>query len=183
MAYAVFLDRDGVINRAIICEGRPYPPGNLAELEVLPGVPESLMRLRQAGFYLVVVTNQPDVARGTQMKETVEAMHAILKAQLLLDDFRVCYHDDSADCSCRKPKPGMILDAAAAYNLDLSESFLVGDRWRDIEAGRRAGCKTIFIDYDYAETNDSQPDVSVRSFAEAVNWILQQAKISQRIPD
>jgi len=172
MARAVFLDRDGVINRTIVRNGLPYPPHNLAELEVLPGVAESLRRLREAHYYLIVVTNQPDVARGTQTKETVEAIHNFLKAQLPIHDFRVCYHDDSANCHCRKPKPGMILDAAEVYDIDLSQSFLVGDRWRDIEAGSRAGCKTIFIDYHYSEPNHSQPDIVLHSLAEAADWIL-----------
>ena len=172
MTRAVFLDRDGVINRPVVREGRPYPPSSIAELVILPDVPEALQRLRDNNFYLVVVTNQPDVARGTQTREVVEAMHALLKAQLPINDFRVCYHDDADNCACRKPKPGMILDAAYEFALDLSRSFLVGDRWRDIEAGRRAGCKTLFIDYQYAETNQSQPDVKVSSLVEAVTWIL-----------
>src|SRR3990172_6964226 len=109
---AVFLDRDGVINRTIVRNGRPHPPSNLSELEILPGVPEALMRLRAAGFRLIVVTNQPDVARGMQTRETVEAIHAALKAQLALDEVRVCYHDDSDHCFCRKPAPGLLLDAA-----------------------------------------------------------------------
>jgi D-glycero-D-manno-heptose 1,7-bisphosphate phosphatase len=181
MPRAVFLDRDGVINRAIVREGLPYPPKYLAELEVLPGVPGALKRLQEAHFQLIVVTNQPDVARGTQSQEVVEAMHTLLKTQLPLNDFRVCYHDNASNCTCRKPKPGMILDAAAAHNLDLKQSFLVGDRWRDIEAGHRAGCKTIFIDYQYSEPNRSQPDVTVGSLAEAVSWILE-GKNHETIP-
>src|SRR5258708_24480752 len=179
MLRAVFLDRDGVINRAIVREGLPYPPQSLAELEVLPGVSEALTQLRQAHFYLIVVTNQPDVARGTQTKDIVESMHAVLKAELHIDEFRVCYHDNSANCSCRKPKPGMILDAAGMYNLDLSQRFLVGDRWRDIEAGQRARCTTLFIDYQYAEINHSQPNVHVGSLIEATHWIPEPAKTTE----
>jgi len=170
---AVFLDRDGVINRAILRDGRPYPPSNLDELEILPGVPEALACLRATGFRLIVVTNQPDVARGVQSREMVEALHAAFLARGLdLDGFQVCYHDDRDQCDCRKPKPGMLLKAATEWRLDLQASFMVGDRWRDIEAGRRAGCVTLFIDRRYAEAMRGQPHVRVTSLPEAADWIL-----------
>jgi D-glycero-D-manno-heptose 1,7-bisphosphate phosphatase len=168
----VFLDRDGVINRAIVRDGKPYPPRHSDELEILPGVPEALARLRSAGFHLVVVTNQPDVARGTQRREVIDAMHALLAAALPIDEFRVCDHDDSDGCVCRKPKPGMLEAAAREADLNLSDSFMVGDRWRDVEAGRRAGCRTVFIDRQYAEARPDRPDVTVGSLPEAVDWIL-----------
>ena len=176
MARAVFLDRDGVLNRAVVRDGLPYPPQNVSALEIIPDAVSALNRFRAAGFRLIVVTNQPDVARGTQTREQVETIHSVLQAQLQLtaEDFRVCYHDNADNCHCRKPKPGMLLDAATDFELDLASSFMIGDRWRDIEAGQRAGCKTIFIDYHYAELNRSQPDVSVGSLTEAVDWILQQ---------
>lgn len=172
MRRAVFLDRDGVINRAMVQNGRPYPPLGLDELEILPGVPEAIARLRAAGFRLIVVTNQPDVARGKQTRKVVEAMHAVLQTQLPLDEFRVCYHDDADGCACRKPAPGMLQRAAKDANLDLGTSFMVGDRWRDIEAGRRAGCTTVLIDYHYAETERTQPHARVSSLSEAAAWIL-----------
>ncbi len=174
---AVFLDRDGVINRAPVREGRPYPPRSPAELEVLPGVAEALARLRAAGFWLVVVTNQPDVARGTQTVAGVEALHAVLRSRLCLDEFRVCYHDDPQGCGCRKPEPGLLVAAAREAGLDLSASYLVGDRWRDIEAGRRAGCRTAFIDCSYAERRPPAPDACVQSLAEAADWILSQTAL------
>ncbi len=173
---AVFLDRDGVLNRALVRAGRPYPPASLAELEILPGVSDSLARLRTAGFRLLVVTNQPDVARGTQAREAVEALNAALQADLPLDEFLVCYHDDVAQCACRKPAPGLLYDAAQKYALNLKLSFMVGDRWRDIEAGRRAGCRTAFIDYAYAEKRPMQSDIIGHSLAEITDWILQQDK-------
>ena len=169
---AVFLDRDGVLNRAFVRDGKPYPPATLEALEILPGVADALARLRAAGFLLIVVTNQPDVARGTQRREVVDAMHARLAAVLPIDEFRVCDHDDAAQCGCRKPAPGMLTDAAAAWGIDLTASVLVGDRWRDVEAGRRAGCRTVFIDYGYAERQPDAPDASARSLAEAAEWIL-----------
>ncbi len=171
----MFLDRDGVINRAVVRDGKPYPPPHIDDLEILPGVPEALARLRLANFYLVVVTNQPDVARGTQRREVIDAMHASLAAALPIDEFRVCDHDDRDDCVCRKPKPGMLEAAARDADLNLSASIMVGDRWRDVEAGRRAGCRTVFIDRDYAEARPDHPDATVGSLPEAVDWILSTA--------
>jgi D-glycero-D-manno-heptose 1,7-bisphosphate phosphatase len=169
---AVFLDRDGVIIRPIVRDGRPYPPATVDAVDILPGVAEGLARLRDAGFLLVVVTNQPDVARGTQRRDVVDAIHAQLASTLPIDEFRVCAHDDGDACSCRKPKPGLLEDAARAAGIDLAASFMVGDRWRDIEAGRAAGCRTIFIDYHYDEPRPRDPDVIVQSFPDAVDWIL-----------
>ena len=167
---AIFLDRDGVINRAVVRDGRPYPPARVELVDVLPGVAEALTRLKNAGYALVVVTNQPDVARGRQSRETVEAIHARLGEVLPIDSFRVCYHDDADQCRCRKPSPGLLLEPPT-YALE--HSILVGDRWRDIEAGRRAGCRaTILVDYGYAETVPHEPDVRVGSLAEAADWIL-----------
>jgi D-glycero-D-manno-heptose 1,7-bisphosphate phosphatase len=170
---AVFLDRDGVLNRAVVRDGKPYPPAHLDDLEVLPGVADALERLKAAGFALVVVTNQPDVARGRQTAEVVQAMHDRLAAVLPLDEFRVCWHDDADDCDCRKPKPGL-LTRAPLYNL--GRSFIVGDRWRDIDAGRRAGCRAaILIEYGYDEGLSAEPDVRLRSLSEAADWILSQS--------
>jgi len=169
---AVFLDRDGVINRAFVRDGKPYPPSGPGELEILSGVPEALDRLKAAGFRLVVVTNQPDVARGVFSREVVEAIHSDLSARLPIDEIRVCWHDDGNRCLCRKPEPGMLLDAAREARLDLSSSYMVGDRWRDVEAGRAAGCVTILIDYGYAEKQAGPPDKKAGSLVEAAEWIL-----------
>ena len=147
MRRAVFLDRDGVINRAIVNDGKPYPPANLNELEILPGVRDSLEKLHAANYLLIVVTNQPDVVRGTTKMEDVESINAYLSSELPIDEFRTCYHDSDDGCDCRKPLPGSLLEAAKKYEIDLSQSFMVGDRWRDIDAGRSAGCKTFFINY------------------------------------
>lgn len=175
MTRAVFLDRDGVINRARIVNGKPHPPANLAELEIPNDVPDALGALRAAGFVLIGVTNQPDVARGTQTRAMIEAINAALLARLPLAEIRVCYHDDADACECRKPKPGLIVQAARDHALDCAASFMIGDRWKDIEAGRRAGCRTIQIECDYAEAwQGAEPDARVRSFREAAEWILTQ---------
>ena len=172
---AVFLDRDGVINRSITRDGKPYPPSSVAEVEILSGVSEALEKLKDVGFLLVCVTNQPDVARRTQKREIVEAIHELLMESLCVDEILVCYHDNRDKCKCRKPLPGMLLDAADRLEIDLKRSFMVGDRWRDIEAGQNAGCRTILIEYDYKEKGPSKPpDVKVGSLDRAAEWILQQ---------
>jgi len=169
---AVFLDRDGVINRAILRDGRPHPPESLAELKILPGVEEALARLKEAGYGIVVVTNQPDVARGTTPRSLVDSINETLQRALPLDSIRTCFHDSADDCPCRKPKPGMLLAAAEEMDLDLSASYMIGDRWRDMEAGRRAGCRTFFIDYRYNEPRPENQDYVVESLLEAAQIIL-----------
>lgn len=180
MRRAVFLDRDGVINRVHIRDGKPYPPADLKEMEILPGVPEAMDRLRKAGFLLIVVTNQPDVARGRQTVERAEAMNRSLAGPLGLDALYVCYHDDEDGCECRKPLPGMLLKAAKEFDLDLKTSYIVGDRWRDIEAGRRCGCTTLLVDYGYTEERAVHPDHRVGSLAEAAEWILERSNTERQ---
>lgn len=165
-----FVDRDGVINRTMIREGRPFAPALAEDVEILPCVHEALERLRAAGYYIAVVTNQPDIARGTTTWEQVNAIHAMLRTRLGLEDIRVCPHDDADDCDCRKPKPGLLLREPHA---DMATSVMVGDRWRDIEAGRAAGCAvTILVDYGYDEPMPHEPTVRVASLADAVSWLL-----------
>jgi D-glycero-D-manno-heptose 1,7-bisphosphate phosphatase len=176
MRRAVFLDRDGVINRALVRDGKPYPPANLSELEVLRGVPAALTLLHEAGFKLIVVTNQPDVARGTTPKAVVEEINHYLASCLPIDEFRTCYHDNGDNCDCRKPLPGALLSAAKQHGLDLSKSYMIGDRWRDTEAGQRAGCQTIFIDYGYAEKQPESVNHCVGSLAEAAQIIIGKMK-------
>ena len=171
---AVFLDRDGVLNVAPVVDGRAGSPRQLSEMQIAPGAAEALQCLRAAGFKLIVVTNQPEVARGKIAIETLDAMHAALRAQLPIDEIRVCLHDNGDRCDCRKPRPGMILDAARESGIELTSSYLIGDRWRDVEAGRRAGCRTVLIDYGYDEP-DVPPDHRARSIREAADWVLQDA--------
>lgn len=179
MARAVFLDRDGVLNRAFVRQGRPMPPQSLAEFEIFPEAGPALRELRDAGFLLIVVTNQPDVARGTQTRETVEAMHARLLDELPLDEIRGCYETDGPDCTCYKPKPGMVLAAAATHGIDLGASYLVGDRWRDVDCARAAGCRAVFVDRGYEEKLRSSPDVVVGGIADAARYILKDAQVSR----
>lgn len=176
---AIFLDRDGVINREIFRSGQAQAPFTLEDFEILPGVPDALDRLRGAGFLLVVVTNQPDVVRGLAVKHQVEAIHAHLRRTLSLDDIRVCYHDDADRCACRKPSPGMLYAAAVTHDITLADSYLVGDRWRDVGAGRHAGCTTILVHSDRDEPTTIEPHVRMRDLSEAASWILERAGDTQ----
>jgi D-glycero-D-manno-heptose 1,7-bisphosphate phosphatase len=170
---AVFLDRDGVINETLLQDQQPVPLKNVNDVQIVPGVPQALQKLKDAGFLLIVVTNQPDVARGTITIDAVEAIHRTLMDSLPLDAIFSCYHDDPDRCHCRKPKPGMLLQAAALHSIDLTSSFVVGDRWKDIAAGRSAGCKTIRIQQAYSEPEPPfAADHIARSLTEAVPWIL-----------
>lgn len=169
---AVFLDRDGVLNRASVRNGKAYPPQTLDEFEILEGVPEALLRLKGAGFFLVVVTNQPDVAKGTQRRDVVDAMHELLQARLPVDALKVCWCIEGPACDCYKPKPGLLLEAARDYDINLRQSFMVGDRWRDVGAGRAAGCSTVFIDRGYSEALLIEPDYTCGDLPDATRVIL-----------
>jgi len=175
---AVFLDRDGVINEGVVSNGKPYPPACLEDFRFLPGVSSALMAMHKAKLKLIVVTNQPDVRTGKQEKHIVEAMHQKIFDELPIDDVFVCYHIDKDNCMCRKPKPGMLYDAAEKWDIDLNTSFLVGDRWRDIEAGQAAGCQTIFVNYNYLEQKPKQPDHAVSSLIDALSLILPPPSLS-----
>jgi D-glycero-D-manno-heptose 1,7-bisphosphate phosphatase len=173
MKRAVFLDRDGVLTRALVRDGIAYAPTTPAEMEIDADAPAALARLKAVGFLLVVITNQPDVSRGVTRLEDVETMHSTLRAALPLDAFFVCYHDNADACGCRKPQPGMLLDAAAAHGIDLAASFMVGDRWRDVDAGAAAGCRTVWIDRGYRERPPANtPDARVDSLHAAADWIV-----------
>lgn len=170
---AVFLDRDGVINNQIIKDGKPFVPFSSKEIHIMPGVREGLAALKGAGYLLIVVTNQPDVSRKNVTREMVEEIHNYLMLELPLDDIKVCFHDNEDHCDCRKPKPGNILNAADEYQIDLGKSYMVGDRWSDIEAARSAGCgAAIYMKNNYMEKLPQAPDLLAGSFSEAVEFIL-----------
>jgi D-glycero-D-manno-heptose 1,7-bisphosphate phosphatase len=169
---AVFLDRDGVLNQAIVKNGKPYPPASLAEVVIPSDARDALMLLKNAGFLLIGATNQPDVARGTTPRALVDNINQLLMTQLPLDEIRVCFHDDNDNCACRKPLPGLLLDAAAVYQIDLQNSFMIGDRWKDIDAGQRAGCQSIWLNHQYTEKSPETPDYTVSSLTEAAHWII-----------
>jgi D-glycero-D-manno-heptose 1,7-bisphosphate phosphatase len=169
---AVFLDRDGVINKTFLCDGVSHPPAHLGDFEFLPGVLEATQRLADAGWPLVVVTNQPDVARGIQTRERVEAMHLHLKKHVAVLEVVTCYHDNEDACACRKPRPGMLVAAAQRWDLDLSRSVMVGDRWSDVVAGQAAGCTTVLVRTPQSAAERCEPDHCVTDLFEAAAWIL-----------
>ena len=169
---AVFLDRDGVLNAAILRDRRPFPPAAPDELEFVPGATKACRVLAEKGLLLVCVTNQPDIARGTASPATVDALNDAVQRQMGLHHVMVCPHDEADACPCRKPKPGMLLEAASRWNIALDRSVMVGDRWRDVEAGHAAGVATVYIDLDYDEPRPSRSDLTVASLSEAVPWIV-----------
>jgi D-glycero-D-manno-heptose 1,7-bisphosphate phosphatase len=176
---AVFLDRDGVINRPVVRNGKPHPPSNAKDFELYDDVAEGCARLKTASFALVVITNQPDVGRGIQSRAAIEAMHLKLQSAVpSLDRIETCYHGGERygqPCDCRKPRPGLILQAAAELNINLKESCVIGDRWRDIDCAHAAGCRAIFIDRGYKEKLREKPDFTVINFSDAVSVVLRHA--------
>jgi D-glycero-D-manno-heptose 1,7-bisphosphate phosphatase len=169
---AVFLDRDGVLIRSEVVAGKPIAVQDIAGMEILPGVGEACRRLKAVGYLLVIVTNQPDVGRGKAVQNVVEAMNASLAVTLGIDAVRVCFHDGYSPCACRKPRPGMLLDAARTLGINLAESFMIGDRSGDIEAGQAAGCRTVHIAWGHGEALKAVPDFTAPDLAAAADWIL-----------
>jgi D-glycero-D-manno-heptose 1,7-bisphosphate phosphatase len=165
----VFLDRDGVLNRIVERGGQAASPRTIDELVVLPGAAAALDKLGALGFLRFAVSNQPDVARGLMDAATLDALWARLRAELELEDVCACCHDDADNCACRKPRPGMIRSLAQQWQVNLATSFMIGDTWRDIRAGRAAGCRTILLRRAYS--GDAAADYEVQSLEEAVALI------------
>jgi D-glycero-D-manno-heptose 1,7-bisphosphate phosphatase len=167
---AIFLDSDGVLNEAIIKDGKPLAPTTVDDLVIPSEVKPALDRLKSAGYLLICVTNKPDIDRGLMTQEDVDAIYKKIRDKLPLDDVFICYHENT---DCYKPNPGLLLSAAKKYQIDLAASFMIGDRWRDIGAGQNAGCKTIWINRHYDEKQPMPPaDITVSSLSEAADWIL-----------
>lgn len=182
---AVFLDRDGVLNHSAIRGGKPYAPRSLSEFRILEGVPDALARLKQAGFLLVVVTNQPDIGNGLVDPAVVVDMHAKLSASLPIDDIRCCPHTRNDNCGCRKPKPGMLLAAAQDFGIELTDSFMIGDRWGDVLTGNSAGCKaSVLIGAGYGEAQcGARESFSAPDLAAAVEKLLNTNVIPSPSPE
>jgi len=173
MMRCVFLDRDGVVVIPHFRDGRSFAPRRLEDLHIYPEARESLPRLKDAGFMVAVVSNQPDVGNGLIEQSVLSAMHDLLVRTLPIDAIKICTHRQDEICACRKPKPGMILELAREFDVDLTGSFMVGDRNSDVEAGLAAGCVPVFIDHDYSELGPDSRTRRVRSIAEAVDFILE----------
>lgn len=170
---AVFLDRDGVINRSMIRDGKPFAPTKEEEFFVLPGVHAALNKLKDSGYLNIIVTNQPDVSTGLQRADFLQSIHSNILRELSIDAIKVCTHVDADNCTCRKPRAGLLIEAAKELEIDIASSFMVGDRWRDVAAGQLAGCKEVFfVDYGYSERQPTPPFRIVDSLVSAVNLIL-----------
>ena len=172
MRPAVFLDRDGVISKSIIIDGKAYAPRSLKDFELFPNVVKAIKLLKKSSFLVFVVTNQPDVGNKLMLKSDLDKMHEKLRKKINIDGIMACTHNQIANCSCRKPKPGMIFKIAKKYKINLKNSFLVGDRASDIKAGKRAKCKTIFIDRNYKETKPTNQDATFLSLMDAASYII-----------
>jgi D-glycero-D-manno-heptose 1,7-bisphosphate phosphatase len=173
MMRAVFVDRDGVLNAAVVENGWPHPPASAADLTFLPGVRARLAELKRLGFLIVCVTNQPDVARGGVTRASVDEINARIRVEMPLDDLLACYHDDRDGCDCRKPRPGLLLEAASRLGIDLGCSYMIGDRWKDIACGAAAGCATVFVDYGYTESYQGPAPAHVSATAaDALEYVL-----------
>jgi len=178
VSWAVFLDRDGVLTEAPLVDGRPTTPTLARDLRLLPGTAETVIALRALGARIFVVTNQPDIARNTLDSSELAVMHEGLSRALQIDAVQVCPHDGWW-CPCRKPRPGMLLELAREWDVDLHASWMVGDRWVDIAAGSAAGTRTILIDRPYSWSgtgsgmppSDLVPDHRVDDLARAVRVI------------
>jgi D-glycero-D-manno-heptose 1,7-bisphosphate phosphatase len=174
---AIFLDADGVLNVAIIKDGKPVAPTSLAELKIPDEVKPALDKLKNAGYLLICVTNKPDIERGLMTQADVDAIYAKIRQDLPLDDVFICYVENSA---CYKPKPGLLLTAKSKFDIELTSSYMIGDRWSDVKAGQSAGCKTIWIDRGYIDEKQPDPpaDYTTHSLVNATQWILNRDKVT-----
>ena len=177
MRKAVFLDRDGVLSKAFIKNGKSFAPKSLKDFKLFSGSKNSVKKLQLSGFMVIVVTNQPDVGRKLISKKVLKKMHDKLKKKTKVDAIYTCTHSQNMNCYCRKPKPGMILEAAKKYKINLKNSFMIGDRPSDITAGQKANCRSIFLDKKYFEKNPENQEATFTNLAQAVNYILKQDKL------
>jgi len=172
MKRALFLDRDGVLNIPILRGGRTYAPVQFSDFQLYEDVIPTLHEVKNRGYLLVLITNQPDLSKGLLAPEELHRMHQFLQEKIPFDSLEVCPHQDSDDCECRKPKPGMILRAAKQLSIDLSQSIVIGDRWRDILAGKTAGCKTALkIVEDFTDDRQETPDWTIFQLQEILKYL------------
>lgn len=167
---AVFLDRDGVLNEIVERDGQPASPRSLDELRLVPDL-EAVNRLADAGHLVFITTNQPDVARGHVGSDVIEGVMDRIRSRVHVDDTRVCTHEDADACACRKPKPGMLMDLARHWHVDLARSWMIGDMWQDVAAARAAGCRSVLIRTAY--NRDASADLEADTLAEAVERVLE----------
>jgi D-glycero-D-manno-heptose 1,7-bisphosphate phosphatase len=166
---AIFLDRDGVINKVKIDKKGPHSPRTFKQFELIPGVESALMTFHDRGYLNIIVTNQPDVSRGLMRRGELNKMLEFTKKTLPIDDILVCPHDDADNCQCRKPKPGLIQGAAKKWNVDLKNSFFIGDTWKDVEAAKAAGCQSVLINMPY--NIEIKSDYRINNLSDAAGFV------------
>lgn len=166
MLSAIFLDRDGIINVTNIINRKPVAIYNASQLVFVDGIVELVRYFCDLGFLIFCITNQPDISRGKLSEKNVLEINEKIMKELPIKKIYVCPHDDADKCECRKPKTGMLMEAKREYYIDMKSSWVIGDRWSDIECGKSAGCKTIFVDYGYSENLLSIPDITVKNIKE-----------------
>jgi D-glycero-D-manno-heptose 1,7-bisphosphate phosphatase len=152
MKLGVFIERDGILNRVRVERQYQVSPLALAEFHVNDEAVPLLKKLKAAGFLLIATTNQPGVSRGYQSRRELDRMHELLRKTFPLQDVLVCPHDETDRCPCRKPKPGLLVEAAFQWHLDLDHSFVISDKWQDAEAARTAGCTSLLIQSPWVGT-------------------------------
>ena len=172
---AIFLDRDGVINEVIFRgSNKPIAPWSLKDVILIPGIKNPIDKLCNMGFLLFVVSSQPDISKGHLKLHTVKKMNEIILDKFPIKEVSICPHEDRHNCLCRKPKPGMLIDLSKKWAVDLNSSFLIGDNWKDIYAGKAAGCKTILLDRQY--NSSVEADFHINDLSEAVSIINSQGE-------
>lgn len=172
MNKAIFIDRDGVVNKSIVIDGKPHAPLNFSDFKILNGVEEALNNFKKQGFLTFIITNQPNIKLKNRTLNIVELelMHNYLLENFYVTKIYVCSHINEDNCRCRKPKIGNLLLASKEFNIDLSKSFFVGDRWQDVECAHNANIKTcFFIDYKYNEKRPVNKYFQVNSLLEVSN--------------
>ena len=168
---AFFFDRDGILNKSIIKNHKPYSPRFPKELILNRELLSFIKKLKNKGFLIFVVSNQPDIKKGKLSKYSLKIINSIIKKYFLIDEIYICSHEKNDNCKCRKPKPGMLIEASKKWNVDLKKSFLIGDRWKDITAGTIMNCTTIFIDYNYRESKPRNSNYNFINISKMINSI------------
>lgn len=170
---AVFLDRDGVINAIVSRGGKLSVPFSVNEFKVIEGAREAVALLKAHGFVCIVVTNQPDIARGNLSEKNLSAIHKYMQKETGVEAVYFCPHSKDGECNCKKPAMGMVQDAVREHGIVLAESWLVGDRWRDIQMAKNAGLKSILVVTDATKEDvvPMEPDYSVKNLSEAARII------------
>jgi D-glycero-D-manno-heptose 1,7-bisphosphate phosphatase len=172
MNRAVFIDRDGIINKAIVVNRKPFSPVDIYEFKILPKAKKALKTFKKLNLMNIIITNQPDIKTGKQLSKDLDKIHNWMMINLDIDEILVCKHDDNDNCNCRKPKTGMIEQAVEKYQINISQSYLIGDRWKDIQCGQKAGCKeNFFVNYNYNETRPKMPYIVVKSLYECSQYL------------